>query len=267
MLKNAWVFRAGLVLLSATLAIPAVPAVAWTPKSQLSIAEAAARLAPPDLLRLLARYRKEYREGVIAAFRDGDGRRHYKDLEGGGSLDEAWQREVEGAIASIEAHRPFSQVVYRLGMMAHYLADANNPLNSSSADSFESKYFEDFSRYLESAEPRFQPVFYGLRPELSSRSSLAPLLDQTLRRSQSFYSLVGQEYRRFPKIDGRRNFDDRSTAFGVGALCYSHAVSDIAETLRYIWLRSGGADNRRHLPERGQYLVLLPRPTATPLGR
>ncbi len=254
--KNLWVrlLAVGLLVAGVT-----VPAVAWTPNSQVSIAESAARLAPPDLLRLLAKHREDYREGVMAAFRDKDARSHFKDLGGRGSLDKAWQREVENAIAAIEAHRPFSEVVYRLGMMAHYLTDANNPLNVSSADSLEPKYFADFSRYLESAEPRFQAVFYGLRPELEGGKTLNPLLEETFERSQSLYRLVGQEYRRFPKIDGRRNFDDRSTAFGVAALCYSHAVSDIAEALRYIWLKSGGADSRRHLPERGKYIVLLPR--------
>jgi hypothetical protein len=122
----------------------------------------------------------------------------------------------------------------------------------------EPRYFADFARYMESTEARLRPVFYGLRPELETAPSLAPLMQEALERSRRFYPMVGREYRRFANIDGRRNFDDRSTAFGVAALAYSHAVTDVTEALRLIWLRSGGSDLRK-IPRRGEILVQVPR--------
>jgi len=35
-------------------------------------------------------------------------------------------------------------------------------------------------------------------------------------------------------------FDDRSTAFGVASVSYSHAVTDIVNLYFYIWREAGG---------------------------
>lgn len=236
----------------------AVPALAWTPNSQVEIAESAARLAPPDLLRQIAKHREDYHKGVLAAFEDGDPARHRQE-EAGGSLRATILYEAGGAVAAIRAHRTMEEIVYRLGVVSHYLADANFPLNTSAADPQEASYFADFARYLESTEPRIQTVFYGLRPAVQKASSLEAMLDQTFARSRGLYPRIGDEYRRVGTVDGRRLFDDRSTAFGVAALCRSHALTDIAEMLRWVWMQAGGADPRRGLPVRGEGLVLIPR--------
>jgi len=49
-------------LLAAVALAPA--AVAWTPATQATIAREAARLAPPDLARQLARHKSDYQTGV-----------------------------------------------------------------------------------------------------------------------------------------------------------------------------------------------------------
>ena len=237
---------------------------AWTPNSQISIAESGAQLAPPDLVRQIARHREQFREGVLAPFRGGDPGRHGKDPDGSGSLDEVLLYEAHGVVQAIRAHRPFEEVVYRLGVVAHYVADANNPLNTSSADPAEGRYFADYLRYMESAERRFQPVFYGLRSEVQDAPTLAPLLQQALERGRAVYPLIGREYQRVGTVDGRRLFDDRSSAYAIASLSYSHAVTDVAETLRFIWLKAGGGDNRRALPKRGEQVMLVPRPPAEP---
>jgi hypothetical protein len=78
------------------------------------------------------------------------------------------------------------------------------------------------------------------------------------------YPRVGDEYRRIGYRNGTAGFDDRSTAFGVAAVSFSHAVSDLARVLRYVWLAGGGADPRQQLwadaPSlpTDQRLVLLP---------
>lgn len=236
----------------------AVPAAAWTPGSQEGIARAAARLAPPDLYRQIARNRDAYLLGAVEPFKDRTPENHVQNGNGDGRLAEVIPVAVQNVIDSIRAHRPFNEVVYRLGVVAHYLADANDPLAVAESDPEEGRYRADFLRYAESAEPRLRIVFYGFRPEFDGRRDLAGLVDEALRRSRQLYPLVGREYRRIGFQSGLEGFTDRSTAFGVVGLGYNHAVSDIAEVLRYIWITAGGVDTRHRVPLRGQETVLVP---------
>ena len=80
-----------------------------------------------------------------------------------------------------------------------------------------------------------------------------------LRRGRQLYPMIGREYRRIDFASGLGRFDDRSTAFGVGSLAFSHAVPDVTLVLRYIWLAAGGMDDRTNLPAGGTQLTVLPR--------
>ena len=233
-------------------------ASAWTPATQVVIGREAAALAPPDLARQIHKHKRAFEEGVLAPFQDSDPGRHMKNPDGSGSLDRVLLAEVQAAIEDIRQHRPFEQVVRRLGVISHYMADANNPLAASAADPEEGRYFVDYLRYAETAEPRFPLVFYGVAPGLERQRDVKPLLAQALRRGSELYPLVGLEYRRIGFASGRGRFDDRSSAFGIASLSFSHAVTDVAQALRYIWLVSGGADERKNVVG-GQRLLRLPR--------
>src|SRR5258708_21870487 len=139
----------------------AAPARAWTPKTHQTIAWEAARLAPPDLARQLIKRRAAYLAGVIQPFDDTDPSRHRKDPDGGGSLDAALEDAVAQAVAAIRAHRPFDEIVFRMGVAAHFMADANNPLASSQADPEAGRYFVDFLRYPHPPAPRFPLLSYA----------------------------------------------------------------------------------------------------------
>lgn len=245
--------------LVALLLLAPLPAAAWTPRCQVVIAEEAARLAPPDLYPLIDRHRRQLRAGAVAPFQDRDPMRHVKNPDGSGSLDRVIEEEVEAAIDAIRSHRPFAEIVHQLGVVSHFVADANDPLNTSDSDPRERDYFADYLRYMESAEPRFPLLFYGITPGLDEQPSLAGLVRRTLERSRQLYPLIGLEYRRIGFASGVGAFDDRSTAFGVASLSFSHAVSDMTQVLRYIWIRAGGIDERKGLPARGELLLLLPR--------
>jgi hypothetical protein len=247
------------LLLLLPLSLPAAPAAAWTPKTQVTIAWEAARLAPRDLYRQIYRERKEFEAGVGAPFDDSDALRHAKNGDGTGSLDRVIEEAVVGAIEAIRKHRPFTEIVRRMGTLSHFVADANNPLATSNTDAEESRYFADFLRYAQSAEPRFPLVFYGLMPALDRSRDVAPLLAQTFARGRELYPLVGQEYRKIDYASGLGRFDDRSTAFGVASLSFSHAVTDIALVMRYVWLKAGGGDDRSDLPAGGTRILLLHR--------
>jgi hypothetical protein len=246
-----------------------VPARAWTPKTQQTIAWEAARLAPPDLARQLARRPDAYLAGVLQPFDDVDAERHRKNLDGSGTLDRALEEAVAQAVAAIRSHQPFDEIVFRMGRAAHYMADANNPLATSAGDPDAGRYFVDFLRYAETAEPRFQLVFYGIHPGLERAPDVSDLLAETLARGRALYPMIGIEYRTIDFASGIGRFDDRSTAFGVAAVAFSHAVTDVALVLRYIWIRAGGADERSGLPAGGTRLLVLPRaglPPATAAG-
>lgn len=252
----SWLALLGFLAIVLGLLLVAPLALGWTPESHQAIALDAARLAPPDLYRQLARNRAAYLQGVTDPFRDGSPELH----EAGGAngrLDAAVLQSVDNAIKSIELLRPFNEIAYRLGVVSHYLADANDPLALADDDRDETRYRRDFQRYLESAEPRYRVVFYGFRPGVGERRDVESLLATTLHRGRRFYPLVGREYRRIGFASGVRGFDDRSTAYAVASLSRSHAVSDIAEMLRYIWLSAGGIDTRTRIPQRGENVIQL----------
>ena len=244
------------------LAAAAPPARAWSPKSQVAIAEEAAQLAAPDLAPQLERHADRFREGIVAPFRGTAPEQHYRNAHAGdGTLDQTIFHEVDAAIAALQKFAPFEDIVYRLGIVSHYLADANNPLNASADDPREGEYYADYLRYMQSAEPRFALVFYAGEPEVTTDREMRLLVYRALARSRRDYPLVAAEYARIGYASGVERFDDRSTAFGVAAISFSHAVSDIARVFHYIWLRGGGGDPRQDLWEGQQGLLLLPRAT------
>lgn len=252
--------------LASLLAAP--PAAAWSPRFQIALAEEAARLAPPDLARQIERHDEDFRDGVTGPFSGRDPWRHVANPDGTGTLEAAILEETERAVEMVRNLAPFGEVVRQLGVVAHYVADAHNPLNASDEDPREGEIYADYLRYAESAEPRFPLVFYGFRPRFDQPRDVELLVAEALGNGRRLYPLIGREYRRVGFASGRRAFDDRSTAFGVASVQFSRAASDIAEVLRYIWLRSGGADPRSALPVRGgDLLVRIPRSvTGQPTG-
>lgn len=222
----------------------APPATAWTPKTQVAIAEEAVKILPPDLRRQLARRMADLRRGALAPFEDGEPARHVKNESGGGVLDRVILDETARAIEAIRGHRTFADIAYQMGVVSHYVADANNPLGTSDRDPAEGSYFADYLRYVESVQERFSVVFYGEGRDLASPEELPALVERTLERGRTLYPSVGAEYARIDGGSGLELFDDRSAAFGVGSLAFSHAVSDVAAVLRYVWVEAGGADPR-----------------------
>jgi hypothetical protein len=255
-LRRRGLLLAALGALAAALASP--PAAAWGPQSQAAIAREAARLAPPDLARQLERRADELRAGALAPFTGTAPERHYRNRESG-SLDRAILEETRAAIAALRTPGSFDEFARRLGVVAHYVADANNPLNAAGDDPEEGRYFADYLRYAQSAEPRFALVFYAGEPAVESEEDLRRMVLRALARGRQVYPLVGREYRRIGYGSGVAGFDDRSTAFGVAAVGFSHAISDVARAFRYIWLQGGGADQRQGLWATSEKLVVLPR--------
>ncbi len=216
---------------------------AWTEKTQKLIAEHAMSIAPPDLRRQIDRNLAAYRDGAEAP--GGISRTCGQESRPEAELEQRVQAETQRAIEAIRAHRPFRDIVYRLGVLSHYVADVNNPLCAADTDPREGQYFNDYLRYVERAQERYSLVFYGEGRELSGAEGVTPLLDRTLARGRRLYPTIGREYRRVGGPPGTEKFDDRSVAFAVGSLALSHAVSDVGAVLRYVWLEAGGGDTRQ----------------------
>lgn len=248
----------GLGLAVAALVAP-LPAAAWSPPTQETIARDAARLAPPDLARQLERHAAELAAGATEPFHEPGADRHYLNEDGTGTADAALRAEVEQAIAAIREHRPFTEVARRLGRVSHWSSDLDNPLNTSATDRQEPRYFRDFLDYVDSARPRFAVVVYEWQPPLAAPADVEALARDALARGRRLYPLIGSEYRRIGFGSGLALFDDRSTAFGLAALAYSHAVTDAARLFRYVWIAAGGSDPRAVFTRpRDRVLVLEP---------
>ena len=235
----------------------ASPAAAWRPETQDAIALEAARLAPPDLARQIERHQRSFLAGVRAPLTDGKPSLHVKNADGSGELDRTISAEIAGAVDAIQKHRAFSEIIQRLGRVSHFVADANLPLNSASSDSQESRYFRDYLDYAESARSRFAVVFYGVGSDWRGARDIDRWMSGTFARGRRLYPSIGDEYRRIGMTSGTGAFDDRSTAFAVAALSYSHAVSDATRAFRYIWLAAGGGDPRLELARNPERLLVI----------
>jgi hypothetical protein len=180
---------------------------AWTLAADRQIAAAGAKLAAPELYRAVTSFHREFARGLETAIAE-EGRH--------GVLRERIESETRKTIAMLKANEPMSAVVERLGVLAHLVADANTPSVNA-----------DYARYFESRMARFPIVFYGPDPQLR----LGAFIDRTLRRTANLKPLVAAEY----EHGDSSTFDDHSTAFGVAAVCYSHAITDTANLFTYIW--------------------------------
>lgn len=188
----------------------AIPAHAWTPAADHRIAVKGADMGPPDLRLVIEQFRDEYLRGV--------------DMPVDRStLRPRIEAETRGIVQMIRTNKPMVLVVQRLGMLARLVSDANNPLQGDA----------DFERYFELRLKRFPTVFYGV----DRRFALGGYLDRTFARTARFAPLMSEEYTR----GNSTTFDDHSTAFGVASVCYSHAVTDVANLQVFIWKEAGGS--------------------------
>lgn len=253
------VFTLGLAGLSTLAAvIGSDPAAAWSPKTALAIAEQALILAPPHLGRQLERHERRFREGVLTPYRQPGGTNQGLALPIG-VLEQSIGKEAQNTIKAIEGHLSFDEIIFRMGFVASYVASANYPLAGQMSGAARPFYSEDYPAFVEEAFPRFSVVFYGSGRMIESTQELSHLIESAFTRSRGIRPLISLEYERIGEPDGMELFDDRSTAFGISSMAFSHAVSDVVAILRYIWLEAGGIDSNDILPLDEDQLILLNR--------
>jgi hypothetical protein len=225
------------VLLATVLLLPAISLQAWTRASDAKIAQRGRELAPPDMQLVLSRFEPEFARGLEKAQADeGSEIHHYFVLSRQGKLRERIEQEARYIVKMIRSKQPMATIAEHLGILSHLVADANNPFHTSDADPRLGPMHDDFEQYFERRMAHFPTVFYGL----SNDFQLGSYLDRTLSRSSGFSSLMSEEYFRDGALRRSAEFDDRSTAFAVAAVCYSHAVTDLVNLYYYIWREAGG---------------------------
>ena len=202
---------------------------AWTRNSDQMIAKRSAQLAPRDLHLLLERFRNDYMLGVDRAQAEEATDTHRAQLR------DRIEKETRAVVGMIRTNQPMNSVVARLGMLAHLVGDANNPFHVRVDTAIEPAH-SDFEHYFERRMQRFPTVFYGLDPHFE----LPAYLDRTFVRTAELAPLMTEEYLRGGERRTSAEFDDRSTAFGVASICYSHAITDMVNLYYYIWRQAGG---------------------------
>jgi len=217
------------LLLSLIFLATALPAFAWTRAAEHRIALKSAELGPPDLRLVIDHFHDDYLRGVDLALADEGSEIHREKLR---ARIEAESRAI---VQMIRANKPMVQVVERLGILAHLVGDANNPYHLGD----DAATRADFEQYFERKMARFPTFFYGV----DRRFALGAYLDGAFARTRKFVAPMAEEYAR----GSSASFDDRSTAFGVASVCYSHAVTDIVNLQYFIWKEAGG--NVRKVPQ------------------
>jgi hypothetical protein len=206
-----------------------LPLNAWTAIPDHAIARQSAELAPRDLRLVIEHFGHDYTRGVDRALGEEGTDAHR------GRLRERIESETRLAVTMIRSNAPMNQIVERLGMLAHLVGDANNPFHVRGDPALESAH-ADFERYFERRLARFPTVFYGLDP----RFQLDAYLDRTMARTEKLTPVMSEEYFRGGERHTSAEFDDRSSAFAVASVCYSHAVTDMVNLYYFIWKEAGG---------------------------
>lgn len=224
--------RLGLLL---TVIVTTIPSYGWTPATERAIADAALLLGPPHLSHLISIHEGSFEEGLRdAAVHEQQALEVHLGSDRT-ALEQLLRREIDQAVMIMKNREPIEHFVYQLGVIAHLTGDLNHPIHVG-ADAMLDTRRTDFEQYLERRRPRFPTVFYGIERDRP--------LDRVIRRSQarsrSFSPLLRNEY--FGKGAERwsRQFDDRSTAFAVASLSWSHSVTDLTNIYYELWRRSGG---------------------------
>ena len=215
-------------------------------------------LAPPDLRLVLTHYAPSYKAGIVKAqSEEGSETHHYFVLSRSGKLRERIQAETTKTISMLRKRESMAAVVEHLGILAHLVADANNPFHVSHDNPRLDPSHDDFEQYFERRMAKFPTVFYGL----DNQPNVTTIVERAVTRTQHYYPLMTSEYL---ADDGERrtsaDFDDHSTAFGVASVCYSHAVTDLVNLYYYIWREAGG-DVRSASVMHGSNLILNATPS------
>jgi len=195
----------------------------------------ALKVAPPALAHIILKHPDSFREGLSEANLSEGSAQHRQDSDDLPSgTASAIGAVSQKAVAAIDGHRPFSDVVFYLGVLAHLAGDLNDPLLTAPAGEG-ANFAEDYPHYVERNLDRFPAVFYGYSAAPASPFDEAVA---AARLSRQYFDHLSRAY---AAADGKSaSFDVRSIPFGVASICYSRAVTGIARVWLDVWREAHG---------------------------
>ncbi len=208
---------------------------AFSPESRVTITSNAFKLMPPSLRTQLEKHKKDCLLGALEPMLH-EGEQKHNPAMSGEVVAEKIARQAQVVVNMINNHEPFKKIVHEMGILSHYVTDLNFPLTLNGEGK---EYYDAFAKFCQNKEDKIQFVFYGFHNPHLSRNDLHAFSDEVFQRSASHIPFVQQAYSRAQQgIQGE--FDDRSILFGIAAISYSHAITDIARIWLYVWDQAHG---------------------------
>lgn len=214
------------------------PARALTESTYESVALNSLRLAPPGLARIADKNRDQLVAGARTPLATEGGAEHLAEPRG--TIAETIEAQTKRIVKLINDRTPFSQIVFELGVLSHYVADLNNPLNTAHADPRYERIRKDFESYIDRSRPKFLLTFDGHRSPELAKNDIKGFAAAVAGHSGKMAPYLSQSYFPGGAMVSSRTFDDRHTAFGVASVTYQNAIGDCARLYVYIWRQVNG---------------------------
>lgn len=225
------------VSLVATLSLVA-PAMALNESTYQQVALDSLRLAPPTLGHIADRHREQLIRGALSPIASEGGAEHLAAPRG--IVEKRVAEQADRIVVLINERAPFDKVVYELGILSHYVADLNNPLNTAAGDPRYEKIRKDFETYIARKTDKFTLTFTGHAPSPLDQRNVTGFATDVADRSAKLGPYLMNSYFPGGQMVSSRTFDDRHTAFGVASISYQNAVGDCARLYLYIWKQVNG---------------------------
>lgn len=214
---------------------PSVLAYAFTPESRVTITLNAFKLMPPSLRAQLEKHKKECLMGALEPMIHNGEWNHHPGLHGE-LIAEKISHHVDVIVNMINNHEPFKNIIHEMGTLSHHVTDLNFPLTRNGDGK---KYYDAFAKFCSSKEDKIPFVFYGFYDPHLSKNNIQGFSAEVNRRSMSHIPYVKESFLR-TRQGSQAEFDDRSILFGIAALSFSHAITDIARVWLFVWNQAHG---------------------------
>ena len=212
-------------------------ASSWTPRVRERMVVDALKVAPPALVRIILKHPDSFRAGLSdAAGTEGTAEHRETGTEPGAAV--ALDTVIKRAVGAIDNHHPMTDVAYFMGVLAHIAADLSDPLKTAPAGE-QAPFAADFPSYVERNIHRFPAVFYGWNADAAASAVDAGAAARSAAAvSRPYFAHLERAYA--ATGGSSASFDVRSVPFGVGSVCYSRAVTEIARSWLSVWMRAHG---------------------------
>lgn len=149
---------------------------------------------------------------------------------------QALRTELDRQIRLLAGTPAFDDVVFQFGRIAR-LVYGLNAWKSYVRAAGDDRFLADFSLFAQRKTPKFVPVFYDYSTLLFRDRDPDAYMTRIIQRNEDYTRRILDIYR---AGGNSRQFDERSPAFGLAALQYSHTITDIANLWLFCWREANG---------------------------